>query len=77
MRQKPKVIGAKIASTELDEKRRTYYDLCPKEEPIVIKPRKKNVYPKCDEKFVKIVPKNLKLEYPPPPRPWPPMIVII
>jgi len=54
MRQKPKVIGAKIASTELDEKHRTYYDLCPKEEPIVIKPRKKNDYPKCDEKFFKI-----------------------
>jgi len=50
----PKVIGAKIASTQLDEKHRTYYDLCSKEEPIVIKPKPENVYPKCDEKFVKI-----------------------
>merc|ERR1712243_171498 len=49
-----------IASTELGEKKRTYFELCSKQKPIVVKPGPKDVYPPCDDKFVRIVYRNPK-----------------
>jgi len=51
--QIPKVLSAKIISTESGEQGRKTYELCTKQKPAAVKPNK-GVYPPCTKGFVKV-----------------------